>query len=233
MRHFYIFLATLVLFFCSNAEAQQVAMNSGEVAPSANVYIEIERLSNLLTSDPQNEQLRSERSMMYAKIGEYEKALNDIDQGLSYRPESHRLYYTKSLILLRRQHNQSALEAIEKAVEIEANENNLYLRATIFASLDMTREAILDMNSILALNPMCDYCYLQKALWCNDMNMFYEEIKNYLYYIKISADEVNVRIIKERIQKMKKHDPYFADLIKSAKKEIKKNGYPWEYHVWE
>lgn len=233
MKHFYILLILVAFFISGRLSAQQIAMGNDKKPISENIYLEIEKVSNLLNSDPQNEQLRSERSMMYAKIGEYEKALSDIDQGLSYHPESHRLYYTKSLILLRRQHNQSALEAIEKAVEIEANENNLYLRATIYASLGMTREAIIDMNNILALNPRCDYCYLQKALWCNDMNMFYEEIKNYFYYIKISSDEVNVHIIKERLKKMKKHDAYFSDLIKNAKKEIRKNGYPWEYHTWE
>jgi tetratricopeptide (TPR) repeat protein len=233
MKYFYILLVMIVFLFSGRVGAQQVAMNNEKERPSGNVYSEIDRVSSLLISDPQNEKLLSERSLMYAKIGEYEKALSDIDQGLSSHPESYRLYYTKTLILLRRQHTKSALEAIEKAVELEANENNLYLRATVYASLGETREAILDINSILALNPRCDYCYLQKALWCSDMNMYYEEIKNYLYYIKVSTDEVNVNIIKERIKKMKRHDPYFADLIKNAKKEIRKNGYPWEYHVWE
>ena len=80
---------------------------------------------------------------------------------------------------------------------------------------------------------MADYAYLQKAFWCNDINMFYEEIKNYLYYIKISTDKINVAQVKKRLKIIRKADRYYANLYSAAKKDIRKNGYPWAYQVWQ
>jgi len=65
------------------------------------------------------------------------------------------------------------------------------------------------------------------------LNMYYEEIKNYLYYIGISTDKINVEQVKKRLTKIKKADKYYANLIKAAKKDVRKNGYPWEYQVWQ
>ena len=62
--------------------------------------------------------------------------------------------------------------------------------------------------------------------------MFYEEIRYYLYYLEISNDESNKMLVEKRLKAIRKSDKYFNDLYKAAKKDIRKNGYPWNYKVW-
>lgn len=232
MRILPLLIFIVVLIAC-RGNAQQMAHNNDPEKPVTNVYQDIDNVSAKIQADPMNAELRNSRAVLYLKINEFEKALQDIEAGISAQPNNDKLYYTQALVYLKRKNMDSALESINKALEIVRNENNLFLRANIYSTRGETREAIVDMNEIIALNPRCDYCYLQKALWCNDLNMFYEEIKNYLYYIEISKDGTNVEIVKNRLKKMKNADNYYKDLIRFAKKDIKKNGYPWEYQVWE
>jgi len=227
-----LILFWIMLLSC-RVSAQQMAMSENTAISATSVYQEIEQVSAQLTSNPTSEELLIKRANLYLNANEYEKALDDIDRGLSLNPKSARLFYTKSFIYFRKKRMDSALESINKAIAIQSSEENLFLRSYIYFSSGDIRKAILDLNSILKINPRADYIYLQKAFWCNDLNMFYEEIKNYLYYIKISKDEVNVDLVIKRLKKIKKADKYYANLIKAAKKDIRKNGCPWEFQVWE
>lgn len=198
-----------------------------------NTYKEIDSLSKIIEKDLTNEKLYFNRSVLYYQVKDFERAFNDIDIGLSINSKFDKFFYLKSLIYLDKKYFDSALESITEALTISKSERNLFLKSKIHFARNEIREAILELNKILELNPRADYVYLQKAFWCNDLNMFYEEIKNYLYYIKISEDDINVSQIKKKLKTIKKADKYYSDLIKAAKKEIKKHGYPWEYKVWE
>ncbi len=228
-------LILVSIMIACRGNAQQMASNSGNDAgleQGMSVYQELDLMHKKIAADPSNADLRNSRALIYLKLNEFENALADIEAGISINANNDALYYTQSLIFLKRKRYDSALESITKAVELKASESNLFLRANIYNTRGETREAIMDLDAVLGMNPRCDYCYLQKALWCNDLNMFYEEIRNYLYYIALSTDEDNVRIVKTRIKKMKKADKYYSDLLRYAKKDIRKNGYPWEYQTW-
>lgn len=230
----FILIFLLILSFCNaKLPAQQMAHNNTDAKPVLSVYEELDQITKQISSDPTNEEFLNKRALIYLKMNEFDKALSDIATALSSHPQSDRLYYTRALILIKRKNYDSALESIDKAIEIKSNENNLFLRASLYALRNETREAILDLNSILSMNPRCDYCYLQKALWCHDLNMFYEEIKNFLYYLELSQDETNKGIVKKRLKRMQQSDKYYRDLIRFAKKDIRKNGYPWEYQSWQ
>jgi len=233
MRKFHPLLLIIIVLISCRGNAQQMAMSEPNTDSKTSIYEEISIISDKIKSSPASEELLDERALLYLKLNEYENALNDIERGLSINPKSDKLYNTQSLIYYKKKRMDSALESIEKAVHIAGNERNLFLRSNIYYARGEIREAILDLNEILTLNPRADYIYLQKAFWCNDLNMFYEEIKNYMYYIKISKDEINVTLVKKRLKKIEKADKYYAGLIKHAKKDIRKNGYPWEYQVWE
>lgn len=219
MKYFLIFIILLIQFPYINAQS--------------NLYREIDSISQIIKKYSSNEDLYYNRAILYFRINEFEHSLNDINTGLSINPKSDRFFYLQALVYLKKKHMDSALESINESIKISKSEKNHYLRSKIHFARNEIREAILDLNIILKMNPRADYAYLQKAFWCNDINMYYEEIKNYLYYIKISDDDINVSQIKKKLKKIKKSDKYYADLIRAAKKEIKKNGYPWEYKVWE
>ncbi len=198
---------------------------------SGNVFNDINIISEEIRSNSSDENLYNKRALLYLQVGEYELALNDVEIGISLNKKSASLYRTQTLIYLKRKRFDSALESANKMISLDTNEPNLFLRSTVHFTRGEIREAIHDLNKILVLNPRADYVYLQKALWCNDLNMYYEEIRCYLYYIKISEDEINVKQIKKKINLIKKSDKYYRDLIQACKKEIRKNGYPWEYKV--
>lgn len=231
-KRYSILLVFFVVLFC-RSHAQQMAMPDPVKESSSSIYKDIDDLSSEIRSNPADENLLNERANLYLKINEFERALDDIERGLSSNPKSDKLYYSQALVYYKKKRYDSAIESVGEAVKISGSERNYFLRSNIYYARAEIREAIRDLNKILELNPRADYIYLQKAFWCNDLNMFYEEIKNYLFYIGISKDKVNVDQVKKRLNKIKKADKYYANLIKAAKKDIRKNGYPWEYQVWQ
>ncbi len=230
-KRYSILLVIVALFFC-RSHAQQMAMPDPVTETSSSIYKDIESIDSKIRSNPSDENLLNERANLYLKLNEFENALSDIERGLSINPKSDKLYYSQTLVYYKKKRYDSALESATFAVNIAGTERNYFLRSNIYYARGEIREAIRDLNKILELNPRADYVYLQKAFWCNDLNMYYEEIKNYLYYIGISTDKINVEQVKKRLAKIKKADRYYANLIKAAKKDVRKNGYPWEYQVW-
>lgn len=192
-------------------------------------YQDIAILCEQIKNNPNNINALYERGISYVRVGEYEKAMDDAEKGLSLMADQHKFHYLKSLIHFKRKHYEQAIEEIDLALK-EKNEDLEYLffKGLLESYSGDFREAILSIDKMLALDSRLDYCYLQKAIWCEKMNMYYESIKNYLYYIKISADQTNVKMSQKRLKVLIKSDDYFRDLYRNAKKEIRKKGYPWE-----
>ncbi|PLW91756.1 MAG: hypothetical protein C0592_14195 [Marinilabiliales bacterium] len=224
----------LVILCASNfAFGQQYANNEEDTPRRVNYYHEINIVSDKLKSDPTNIDLLDERAMLYMRVREFEKALEDIDKAIGIAPTKSELRYTKALILTQRERYDDAMEVINEAIAIDGKrEEYFFFRARLYAFQEDYRNAIHDIDVMLGLNPHCDYCYLQKAIWCKKLNMFYEEIRNYLFYLELSDDEANKKLVEKRIKNLRKSDKYFNDLYKAAKKDIRKNGYPWQYKIW-
>lgn len=233
MRLFFLSLICVVFsqFYC--VEAQQYAQNQDKMPTPVNYYHEINVVSEKLKSNSSNAELLNERAMLYLRVHEFEKAIEDVDKAIGIDPGNVGYKYTKALILFQRGRLDAAMEVINEAIVIEPkNESFYFFRARLYSMQEEYRKAIRDIDHLLTLNPKCDYCYLQKAIWCKKLNMFYEEIRNYLFYLKLTEDESNRILVERRLKTIRKSDKYFNDLYKAAKKDIRKNGYPWEYKIW-
>lgn len=234
MKVKFILSLLFLLSFTSCIFGQQFASNEGEKSKDINYYHEIDLISDAIINDKSNVSLLNDRALLYLRIKEYEKALADIDKAISINSSLANLRYTKALILFKRKRYEASMEVIDEAIAMDdKNESFYFFRAHLFVSQDDFRSAIHDIDAMLDLNPRCDYCYLQKAIWCKKLNMFYEEIRNYLFYLKLTKDENNKILVERRLKTIRKSDKYFNDLYKHAKKDIRKNGYPWEYHLWD
>jgi tetratricopeptide (TPR) repeat protein len=218
---FNLILVIILLYFNSFAQIEIIEETG------VSIYKDIENINQKIKNNPYDVDLLNIRANLFLKINDYENALNDIEDGLNINPQNDKLYYSQTVIFMKRKKYDSALESANNAIKISRTEKNYFLRSNVFYARGDVREAILDLNQILKINPNADYVYLQKAFWCNDINMFYEEIKNYLYYIKISTDRINITQVKKRLKKIKKTDKYYANLYRAAKKDINKNGYPF------
>lgn len=233
MRPYLPIVMSFFLSLSSCVKAQQYAENESDKPIKVNYYHEINLVSDNLKSDPSNVDLLNERAMLYLRVKEYEKSLQDIDKAIGINSGKSDLYYTKALIMMQRERYDKSMEVINKAIEIDSKREDYYFfRARLYSMQEDYREAIHDIDAILSLNPRCEYCFLQKAIWCKKLNMFYEEIRNYLYYLELSKDEKNKVLVERRLKTIRKSDKYFNDLYKAAKKDIRKNGYPWEYEIW-
>ncbi|MCX7696492.1 MAG: hypothetical protein N2Z72_02220 [Bacteroidales bacterium] len=185
------------------------------------------KLDDEISKKPSDDQLYHKRSLIYLSLNEYEKALNDINMAINLNSNSDDYYYAKSMIYYFKGYYQNALENITIACNLEKNEKNLYFMSLVYAKMGDYRNAVHTINELLYINPRCDYCYLQKAIWVNKLNMYYEEILNYQYYLAITHDEINRSIISKRIKTLRK-DEYFKKLYKAVRSEIKEKGYPWD-----
>lgn len=208
---------------------QQVANLEGSDNPEPiNYYVQIAEIGKELLSNPSSAELRIQRATCFIKIKEFEYAIADLDTALSYNPGNASIYYMKGVTFSKRTQFVDAMEQLDIAISIEpGNIDYLFFRAMIFAQQEDFRLAILDLNSILAIDPLNADCYLQKALWCESLNMYYECIKNYIYFIMVSKDDLNTNLVNKRLKRLIKSDKYFKDLYKEAKKEIRHNPLPW------
>lgn len=216
------FILTLIFLFCPfYGQEDNVAENNFR-----STYDFLFSLDNEISKNPYDDKLYHKRALIYLSLNEFEKALNDINKAINLNGNTDDYFYTRSMIYYFKGYYQNALENIVIACELEKCEKNLYFKSLIHEKLSDYRNAIFTINEILAMYPTCDYCYLQKALWAHKLNMYYEEILNYLYYLAISNDVVNKEIISKKIKEMQK-DEYFRKLYKTARAEIKEKGYPW------
>lgn len=218
-------LFLLLVIYCSSGCFVLKAQKNEE----SRRYQDIAILCEQIRTNPKNVDALYERGISYIYVGEYEKAMEDADKGLSLLIDQHKFHYLKGLIHFKRKHYDQAIGEIDLALEEKGNDTEyLFFKALLESYSGDFREAILALNKILLINNRLDYCYLQKAIWSEKLNMYYESIKNYLYYIKISTDETNVKMSRKRLKTLTKSDDYFRDLFRNAKKEIRKKGYPWE-----
>jgi tetratricopeptide (TPR) repeat protein len=88
------------------------------------------------------------RGALFAKKGEYEKALSDYNSLTTIDPHSHPAYRGKAAVLLRQGHFREALKDINRALWIAPGGEELYkMRARIYAALGRIDEAVAD-NSL-------------------------------------------------------------------------------------
>lgn len=208
---------------------QQVAnLDDNDKPEPINYYVQITEIGKQLKNNPGSADLRIQRATCYIKIKEFDYALADLDTALSFNPGMASIYYMKGVTLLKREQYNDAMEQLDIAISIEpGNKDFLFFRAMIYAQIEDFRLAILDLNSILAIDPLNADCYLQKALWCESLNMYYECIKNYIYFTMVSKDDINTNLVNKKLKRLIKSDKYFKDLYKEAKKEIRHNPLPW------
>lgn len=218
-------IPTIVLLLTLGVHTGAVAQKNSE----GQHYQYIASLCEAIKENPTNTAALYDRGLRYIQVGEYEKAMDDAERGMEIQKDIHRFHYLKGLILYKRKHYNEAINEINTSLlEMPNDLEYLFFKAILESNTEDYREAILTLDKMLQLDKQLDYCYLQKAIWCEKMNMYYESIKNYLYFIRISTDQTNIKMCQSRLDKLVKSDHYFRDLHRNAKKEIKEKGYPWD-----
>lgn len=104
--------------------------------------------AELLEQDPRDYKTYFERGVMYSRMGQYDEALTDLTKALQYTPQKETEYAVTILssisdIQATLENYETALESIEKAIELDPNSyGNRYKKGNILLKLNRPDEAL-------------------------------------------------------------------------------------------
>ena len=134
---------------------------------------EIEKYTEKIKKDPDNDTYYHNRGNVYANLKDYEKAINDYDEAIKLNPNDDKSYYNKGVICVDLIDFNKAIENFNKAISL--NHGNVifyYSRGITYANLNDNDKAIHDFDKAIRLNPNDDRFYYNKGV-------IYIKLKNY------------------------------------------------------
>ena len=125
---------------------------------------EIEKLQEILKTDPSNFQARRELSILLADNGFNEEALSNLEYLTKYFPEDAELYYNLGILYEKMKNFDNAKKSYEKAVEISPQDDFYYNLGEVFVSLQEWDSAIEVFKKVLKNDPRDGNCYFNLGL---------------------------------------------------------------------
>lgn len=125
---------------------------------------DIEKLQELLQSDPSNFQARRELSILLADRGFNEEALSNLEYLTKYFPEDAELQYNLGILYEKLKNFDKAETAYKKAIEISPQEDFYYNLGEVLVSEKKWDEAIDAFKKVLKDDPKDGNCYFNLGL---------------------------------------------------------------------
>ena len=125
---------------------------------------EIEKLQELLKSDPSNFQARRELSILLAKNGFNEEALSNLQYLEKYFPEDSEILYNLGILYEKVKDLEKAEKTYIKAIEISPQEDFYYNLGEVLVSQEKWNEAIDAFQTVLKTDPQDGNCYFNLGL---------------------------------------------------------------------
>lgn len=168
-------------------------------------------LNKAIELDPQNGEYYGERARVYFVLDSFDiigssgdtnfenKALADIQKGLSLSPGCAKLYGLKGRYLLEKGKTKEALVLVNKAIALDKNETQYYLtRCLIYSSQDNWQKAKEDADNLIRLAPRRPDNYFKRAKILERLNKPKEALADLDQSLKLREDNTEARA--ERIQ---------------------------------
>ncbi len=201
-----IFLFCMLFFTAASSEAQMEAVDNAELktqmeaARNAELHLQngntcmdgnkfheaVEEYSkalkhgNKVASSIAEDILHFKRAVAYALLGEYDKAFRDLAIGRSFQIDFPGRYSNGLSNHLNREYEQ-AIENYTYLIQQNPYEffTALYWRAHVYFSTGKLKEAMSDLDNVIALNP--DFCltYNLRGMILHSMGAYEEALSNY------------------------------------------------------
>ena len=124
----------------------------------------ISELNERIAADPDNPNLYHERSFVYLRLGEFDKAMNDVNRCIAIDSTVAGFYFTKAEILFAELKAEEAKEQYEIALQLQPDYWGAELKiGKMYMYLHNWNEAMKHINSALKIEPTIPEAYFMKG----------------------------------------------------------------------
>jgi tetratricopeptide (TPR) repeat protein len=133
--------------------------------------IRMEYFDEAIRLDPNNAAAYNNRGDSYAKLGQYEKAIEDFDEAIRLDPNYANAYHNRGITYAILGQNESAIENYTEVIRIDPNYANAYsFRGLAYANLGQHSKALQDYDEAIRLNPGNEVAINNRELAISNMN---------------------------------------------------------------
>lgn len=171
----------------------------------------------------QNKQMFHLRSMMYSAVGEYEKAIEDMNAYIKIDPAKHRAYMWRGTAYEQDGQLDKALVDYEYGLKISRNYEYRFHIARILQKTGRMKDAIAQMTALIKENPAEDEGWNKRATLYFESGKYKEAVSDYTNALanNFGSAETLYRARARAYEKLGKRDLAQNDL-KKAEEQRKK-----------
>ena len=127
----------------------------------------------------------SKRAILFAKQGNYEKALRDFNRSIAMNPQPSLYYNNRGFFFLTHQKLDLALKDFSEAIRRNKNSFPAYSnRARVYFAKDMWHNAIQDIDQAIRINPRWAGAYVDRGYAYEKIGNTQKAVENYLLALK-------------------------------------------------
>ena len=172
------FIACLLLVGCSSSSAPTTQATIEAGVSTTNAAEEVDKSTNLKEIDPTDALAYSNRGSAYAKLGQFQEAINDFDQAIKLDPTPLR-YNNRGLAHGQFGQFQEALNDFDQAIKLDPTSSRYNNRGMAYGELGQVQEAINDFDQAIKLDPTNARAYSNRGLGHNAFGQFQEAINDF------------------------------------------------------
>lgn len=145
--------------------------------------------SSVVATFPNSSVAQNSLGGVFLKEGDYNNALQHVNQAIETDANNYKAWYNKGVILLRQNNANAALEALNKSIGINEYPKALFTRALLYQQVGKPLQALLDVDKVIAQEPENARAYYIKADCLEQQGNLQNAIDNYTKAIAYQGDD--------------------------------------------
>jgi tetratricopeptide (TPR) repeat protein len=154
---------------------------------------EIERLIEIIESNPDDAEAYYNRGIAYYDIKDYNKAINDYSKAIELNPDDAKTYFYRGNAYGRIEDYDKAINDFSKAIELNPDYAEAYNnRGNAYNKIKNYNKAINDYSKAIELNPDLAVAYNNRGVAYAEIEDYDKAINDYSKAIELNPDDAKV-----------------------------------------
>ncbi|RIB14878.1 hypothetical protein C2G38_2193871 [Gigaspora rosea] len=143
--------------------------------------------TQVLKEYPNSYSVRCDRAYAAYQIGDWSRAINDLNYAISKKPKKTRAYSLRGEVYRLRSMYEKALDDLNKSLKIQKRIFALTSRAEIYISTQRYSEALLDLDLALVMKPQNVFIIVRRAkIYCL-LGLYNKALKDLNYALELET----------------------------------------------
>lgn len=161
--------------------------NEAVLAEDANAYF-----TQLLRSNPSNDQYYARRGWAWNVLGEYDKAIADYTQAIRLRPNESDWYGNRGIINRNKKDYAAAIRDYTSAIQIDPSASRYHNRGWTYSMNKEYDKAIADCNQALRLEPDNYFAYNRRGIALTGRGDYEQALHDFDQTLRLNPDHYYV-----------------------------------------